>query len=80
MARKGRAKVCKAITDPQTYRQATGLNQSAFWAPLGVTQSGGSRYESTGRAIPTPVALRDQGIINDEILEEARRTVDASRG
>lgn len=83
MARKGRAKVCKAITDPQGYRQATGLNQSAFWAPLGVTQSGGSRYESTGRTIPTPVALllvlRDQGIITDEILAEAQRTVEASR-
>lgn len=30
------------------------LNQSQFWAPLGVTQSGGSRYES-GRTIPRPV-------------------------
>ncbi|WP_425425591.1 helix-turn-helix domain-containing protein [Uliginosibacterium gangwonense] len=71
------------MTDPQGYRQATGLNQSAFWAPLGVTQSGGSRYESTGRTIPTPVALllvlRDQGVITDEILAEAQRTVEASR-
>ncbi len=37
-------------------RRQRGLNQAQFWAPLGVTQSGGSRYES-GRAIPKPVRL-----------------------
>lgn len=37
-------------------RRERGLNQAQFWAPLGVTQSGGSRYES-GRAIPKPVRL-----------------------
>lgn len=31
------------------------LNQKNFWTPLGITQSGGSRYES-GRNIPKPVA------------------------
>ena len=31
-----------------------GLNQSQFWSKIGVTQSGGSRYES-GRNIPRPV-------------------------
>lgn len=30
------------------------LNQSEFWLKLGVTQSGGSRYEG-GRRIPKPV-------------------------
>ncbi|QND84561.1 Helix-turn-helix XRE-family like protein [Chromobacterium vaccinii] len=35
-------------------RRATGLNQHDFWSALGVTQSGGSRYES-GRNIPKPV-------------------------
>jgi DNA-binding transcriptional regulator YiaG len=35
-------------------RAKLGMNQSEFWSELGVTQSGGSRYES-GRAIPTPV-------------------------
>lgn len=34
-------------------RQALRLNQYEFWTPLGVTQSGGSRYES-GRTIPRP--------------------------
>lgn len=37
-------------------RRQRGLNQAQFWAPLGVTQSGGSRYES-GRAIPKPIRL-----------------------
>ena len=37
-------------------RQACGMNQAAFWAKIGVTQSGGSRFES-GRRMPVPVAL-----------------------
>ena len=32
------------------------LNQTGFWSRVGVTQSGGSRYES-GRNIPKPVQL-----------------------
>ena len=35
-------------------RRLAGLNQSEFWSRIGVTQSGGSRYES-GRTIPKPV-------------------------
>jgi Helix-turn-helix. len=38
------------------YRRKNGLNQSEFWSRVGVTQSGGSRYES-GRNIPRPVQL-----------------------
>jgi len=30
------------------------MNQQEFWARIGVTQSGGSRYES-GRKMPKPV-------------------------
>lgn len=37
-------------------RRLAGLNQSEFWSRIGVTQSGGSRYES-GRSIPKPVRL-----------------------
>ena len=36
------------------HRNMVGMNQAEFWSPLGVTQSGGSRYES-GRNIPAPV-------------------------
>lgn len=35
-------------------RRKAGLNQVTFWSRLGVTQSGGSRYES-GRTVPKPV-------------------------
>ncbi len=40
--------------DPRQIRQKLGLNQEEFWTKIGVTQSGGSRYES-GRAMPKPV-------------------------
>ncbi len=40
--------------DPREIRLKLGLNQTQFWSKLGVTQSGGSRYES-GRNIPRPV-------------------------
>ena len=55
MARKAAA---PKITGEQArvIRQKAGANQSEFWSALGVTQSGGSRYES-GRNIATPVRL-----------------------
>lgn len=37
-------------------RQKAGMNQGEFWGVFGVTQSGGSRYES-GRRIPKPVRM-----------------------
>jgi len=40
--------------DVREIRRKLGLNQQQFWSQLGVTQSGGSRYES-GRNIPRPV-------------------------
>ena len=40
----------------KTIRSKAGLNQADFWSRVGVTQSGGSRYES-GRAIPRPVQM-----------------------
>lgn len=40
--------------DVREIRRKLGMNQSEFWSQLGVTQSGGSRYES-GRNIPRPV-------------------------
>ncbi len=40
--------------DPRAVRQKLGLNQQEFWTKIGVTQSGGSRYES-GRQMPRPV-------------------------
>ena len=40
--------------DAREIRRKLGLNQSQFWSKIGVTQSGGSRYES-GRNMPKPV-------------------------
>lgn len=40
--------------DAREIRRKLGVNQHQFWSELGVTQSGGSRYES-GRNMPRPV-------------------------
>jgi len=40
--------------DVRAIRRKLGMNQQQFWSKLGVTQSGGSRYES-GRNMPRPV-------------------------
>lgn len=50
------AKAKKPVAkDYRLIRQKLRLNQSDFWSRIGVTQSGGSRYES-GRAVPKPTA------------------------
>ena len=42
------------ISNPREIRHRLRLNQQDFWSRIGVTQSGGSRYES-GRDMPKPV-------------------------
>ncbi len=44
----------ESISNPRNIRLRLGLNQQEFWGRIGVTQSGGSRYES-GRRMPKPV-------------------------
>ncbi len=60
------------------HRKKLGANQHTFWSPLGVTQSGGSRYES-GRNLPKPVALlvalRETGKITDADLAAASAAI-----
>lgn len=46
----------KSGEDIREYRRKNTMNQSEFWSRVGVTQSGGSRYES-GRNIPLPVQI-----------------------
>ena len=64
------------------YRKKLGMNQLAFWSDLGVTQSGGSRYE-TGRNLPRPVALlltlRETGKISVAEIEAASTLVKKSK-
>lgn len=40
--------------NPKQIRHRLGLSQTEFWGRIGVTQSGGSRYEN-GRPMPRPV-------------------------
>ncbi len=47
-------KIFENIINPREIRRKLGLNQQEFWTRIGVTQSGGSRYES-GRNMPKPV-------------------------
>ena len=42
------------IENIRDIRKKLKINQTDFWSQVGVTQSGGSRYES-GRAIPNAV-------------------------
>ena len=44
----------ETIENPREIRKKLGMNQQEFWGQIGVTQSGGSRYES-GRNIPKAV-------------------------
>ena len=59
-------------------RKAAGLNQQDFWSRYGVTQSGGSRYES-GRNMPMPLRillqLHQLGKIADKDIETALKVV-----
>jgi transcriptional regulator with XRE-family HTH domain len=48
------AKTPDKTNDVREIRRKLGMNQQQFWSKLGVTQSGGSRYES-GRNMPRPV-------------------------
>lgn len=62
----------------RTSRRLSGLNQHEYWSRYGITQSGGSRYES-GRCIPKPAAmliwLREMGKITDQDLHSALKAV-----
>ena len=46
----------KSAAELVAFRRSLGIIQQDFWARLGVTQSGGSRYER-GRPLPPAVAM-----------------------
>ena len=48
------AKAVERLANPRDIRRKLGMNQQQVWGMIGVTQSGGSRYES-GRNMPRPV-------------------------
>ena len=47
-------KIFDFTINPKEIRRRLGMNQQEFWTRIGVTQSGGSRYEA-GRCMPKPV-------------------------
>ncbi|MCQ9378830.1 DNA-binding transcriptional regulator [Methyloversatilis sp. XJ19-49] len=63
------------LADLAAYRKSLNENQTEFWSRFGVTQSGGSRYES-GRSLPTPLALLvlafTRGLLDDAALNVLR--------
>lgn len=67
-----------ALKDIKAYRLSRDENQTQFWTRFGVTQSGGSRYES-GRGLPIPVAMLvlafAAGLLDEKSLEKLRRKV-----
>lgn len=65
--------------DAREIRRKMGLNQQQFWSKLGVTQSGGSRYES-GRNMPRPVQqlLRLVHVENIDIAKVKREDFEIS--
>lgn len=64
------------LTDIVAYRKLRRETQTEFWTRFGVTQSGGSRYES-GRDLPIPVALLvlafADGLLDDAALTKLRK-------
>ncbi len=64
------------FSDIGNARKKEGRNQKDFWSRYGVTQSGGSRYESD-RNIPKPLAillwLHRTGKITDKDLAAATK-------
>jgi len=52
--RSSTVKILDRVLNPREIRRRLGMNQEQFWTQIGVTQSGGSRYES-GRDMPRPV-------------------------
>lgn len=64
------------LADLRAYRVSRNENQTEFWSRFGVTQSGGSRYES-GRGLPAPVAILvlafADGLMDDAALALLRK-------
>ena len=53
------AKKLPSISNYRLTRQKLNLNQAEFWSRLGVTQSGGSRYETMRRVPKTTQTVID---------------------
>jgi hypothetical protein len=63
---------------PLQLRQRLGFKQHDFWARVGVTQSAGSRYESSGRPLPTPIQMLIELAYGNEPRQTLERLRDES--
>jgi DNA-binding transcriptional regulator YiaG len=63
---KAKKRLDSPLSDLVTLRKSFGENQNKFWSRFGVTQSGGSRYE-TGRNLPAPVAILMLAFVSGKI-------------
>ena len=70
----------KQIHDVRQIRKKLGLNQNDFWGAIGVTQSGGSRFESGGN-MPVQVneLLRLVYIEKIDLLKVNRNDLEVGR-
>ncbi|PLX76734.1 MAG: hypothetical protein C0607_03470 [Azoarcus sp.] len=72
---KDRKLITELVINTKQYRRSLRESQAVFWGRLGVTQSGGSRYES-GRDMPQSAAmlaaLYALGYVSDDELREVR--------
>lgn len=62
--------ICHDSKSARNLRKRLGLTQTEFWARVGVTQSGGSRYEA-GRWMPVQIAWALQIAYGTEQQSEA---------
>lgn len=65
------------IKDYRALRRKLDMNQTEFWSRLGITQSGGSRYEASSRRVPKPVAM--MAVIAYGTQEQANAMIAALR-
>ena len=64
--------------NPKDLRQASELNQTEFWERVGITQSGGSRYENGERRLSNSLAqiLRLTYVEHVDLKDVTRDNID----
>jgi hypothetical protein len=63
------ANISRKDIDLAALRAASGSNQADFWSKFGISQSGGSRYES-GCRMPMPIRILIRAWI-DKLIDDA---------
>lgn len=71
----------KLKINPKDLRIANELSQVEFWEKVGITQSGGSRYENGERRVPPSLAhiLRLTYVEHVDLKDVTRDSIEVSR-